>query len=120
MAHAKHTPGPWTYEGDHTHRQFNIRMLGHLIGTRDEAKHICTVNNLPSHVLANRDHVTAEANARLIAAAPDMLTALDAIVAKAHEYGNRSDTPDNAACGFYDIIEDARAAIAKATGQPAP
>ena len=49
-----------------------------------------------------------------------LLAALDAIVAKAHEYGNHSDTPDNAACGFYDIIEDARAAIAKATGQPAP
>lgn len=58
--------------------------------------------------------------ARLIAEAPAMLAALDAIVAKAHEYGSRSDTPDNVACGFYDIIEDARAAIAKATGQPAP
>ena len=58
--------------------------------------------------------------ARLIAAAPDLLAALDAIVAKAHEYGGRSDTPDNVACGFYDIIEDARAAISKATGQPAP
>ena len=72
----QHTPGPWTYEGDHTHRQYNIRMLGHLIGVRDEAKHICTVNNLPPHVLANRDPVTAEANARLIAAAPDLLAAL--------------------------------------------
>ena len=79
MTTAQHTPGPWTYEGDHTHRQFNIRMLGHLIGTRDEAKHICTVNNLPSHVLANRDAGAAEANARLIAAAPDMLEALRAI-----------------------------------------
>lgn len=78
---AKHTPGPWTYESDHTHRQFNIRMLGHLIGTRDEAKHICTVNNLPPHVLANRDQSTAEANARLIAAAPDLLAALQELLA---------------------------------------
>lgn len=73
---AQHTPGPWTYDGDHTHRQFNIRMLGHLIGTKDEAKHICTVNNLPSHVLANRNPATAEANARLISESPAMLEAL--------------------------------------------
>jgi hypothetical protein len=72
----KHSPGPWTYEGDHTHRQFNIRMLGHLINTKDEAKHVCTVNNLPRHVLQNRDPSIAEANARLIAAAPDMLALL--------------------------------------------
>ena len=80
----QHTPGPWTYESDHTHRQFNIRMLGHLIGTRDEAKHICTVNNLPTHVLANRDPNTAEANARLIAAAPDLLAALEMAVRNAN------------------------------------
>ncbi len=76
MTHATHTPGPWTFDGDHTHRRFNIRMLGHLIGVRDEAKHICTVNNLPAHVLANRDSNVAEANARLIAAAPELLVAL--------------------------------------------
>lgn len=76
---ARHTPGPWTYESDHTHRQYNIRMLGHLIGTSDEAKHICTVNDLPPHILANRDQSTAEANAALIAAAPDLLAALKCI-----------------------------------------
>ena len=63
------------------------------------------------------DRLPAEANARLIAAAPDMLEALKAIVAKAHDYGNRSDVPNNAACGFYDIVEDARDAIAKAKGE---
>ena len=72
---AKHTPGPWTYEGDHTHRQYNIRMLSR------EEKHICTVNNLPPHVLANRDQSTAEANARLIAAAPDLLASLQELLA---------------------------------------
>jgi hypothetical protein len=66
-----HAPGPWTYEGDHTHRQYNIRMLGHMIGG-----HICTVNNLPTDVLANRDQGIAAANAALIAAAPDLLAAL--------------------------------------------
>lgn len=52
-------------------------MLGHLIGTRNEAKHICTVNSLPSPVLANRDPETGEANAHLIAAAPEMLVLIE-------------------------------------------
>lgn len=106
MPQTTHTPGPWTYEGDHTHRQFNIRMLGHLIGTHDEAKHICTINNLPSHVLANRDPLVAEANARLIAAAPDILAALEWAVETA-------DTEQYEA----DWYAAARAAIAKAKGE---
>ena len=106
----QHTPGPWTYEGDHTHRQYNIRMLGHLIGVKDEAKHICTVNNLPPHVLANRDPVTAEANARLISAAPELLAALEALA--------RWETCDldaeQAAALMDEVCDMARAAIAKA------
>lgn len=78
---AGHTPGPWTYEGDHTHRQFNIRMLGR------EAQHICTVNNLPPHILANREQSTAEANAQLIGAAPDLARALADLLADAVEMG---------------------------------
>jgi hypothetical protein len=78
---ARHTPGPWTYESDHTHRQYNIRMLGR------DAQHICTVNNLPPHILANREQSTAEANARLIAAAPDLARALADLLADAVEMG---------------------------------
>lgn len=99
-----YTPGPWTYEGDYTHRQFNIRMLGHLIGTKDEAKHICTVNNLPPHVLANRDPSTAEANARLIAAAPELLEALEWLL----------DSDEVECPEALSVIRDA---IAKAKGQ---
>lgn len=105
MTQAQYTPGPWTYESDHTHRQFNIRMLGHLIGTRDEAKHICTINNLPSHVLANRDPSIAEANARLIAAAPDLLEALEDLVNSFEKHRPKA---------YWDA---ARTAIAKAKGK---
>lgn len=104
-----HTPGPWTYEGDHTNRQFNIRMLGHLIGVKDEAKHICTVNNLPTHVLANRDPSTAEANARLIAAAPLLLSALEQADAYLAPYGDEEDV-------WHEIRAVMQAAIAKAKG----
>ena len=99
MTTATHTPGLW----------------GLTFGEYDAAIHAgATIAMIDDTMSAWK------ANARLIAAAPDLLAALDAIVAKAHEYGNRSDTPDNVSCGFYDIIEDARAAIAKATGQDAP
>mgnify|MGYP001567073512 CR=1 FL=1 len=67
-----HTPGPWTWEGDHTHRVFEVRQLAHLIDASAFAKHICTINNLPPAHRQNRDPVQAEANARLIAAAPEM------------------------------------------------
>ena len=98
----KHTPGPWTYEGDHTHRQYNIRVLGR------DAQHICTVNNLPPHVLANREQSTAEANARLIAAAPDLLVALKCIA-------DALSPPRNAEEAA--AIAAALAAIAKAKGE---
>jgi len=97
----QHTPGPWTYEGDHTHRQYNIRMLGHVIGG-----HICTVNNLPTDVLANRDPGIAEANAALIAAAPDLLAACQAVLDEFPAADGRRIEGVKAIC---------RAAITKAT-----
>jgi len=99
----QHTPGPWTYESDHTHRQYNIRMMGHMIGG-----HICTVNNLPTDVLASRDPGIAAANAALIAAAPDLLACAIKLRAMA-------DWLPHPHC--VEVIEMADAAIAKATGQ---
>lgn len=107
-----HTQGPWTYESDHTHRQYNIRMLGNLIGYKDEAKHICTVNNLPSHILASRDPATAEANARLIAAAPDMLEAMQiALDMLIDSWGD-----EQIAAGDDQVANILKRAIAKAMG----
>ena len=116
MTHATHTPGPWTYESDHTHRQFNIRMLGHHIGTKDEAKHICTVNNLPSHVLANRDPLTAEANARLIASAPELLAALELIDSHLTRCINFSGVNPELRERLEQQQHNARAALNKAQG----
>ena len=104
---SKHTPGPWTYESDPTHRQYNVRMLTHMIATHDEAKHICTINNLPRHVRANRDPQIAEANARLIAAAPDLLAALKNFMDRTFELYGQSPNMDR-------VRDEARAAIARA------
>jgi hypothetical protein len=66
-----HTPTPWHYSGDNTHRQFNI-----YTPSQQNYKHICTVNDLSPEMLERRNPATALANAKLIAAAPDLLEAL--------------------------------------------
>ena len=67
-----HTPGPWHWSGDSlTHRQFDI-----YAPAKSPQQHICTVNNLSVEKLWARDADQAIANARLIAAAPDLLAAL--------------------------------------------
>ena len=69
---SKHTPGPWHWSGDSlTHRQFNI-----YAPSSAPQEHVCTVNNLSPEKLDARDADVALANARLIAAAPDLLEVL--------------------------------------------
>jgi len=60
----KHTPGPWSYPG-----------TGTLVGGPDHYR-VADVST------SERDAVTMQANARLIAAAPEMLQALKDV--KAH------------------------------------
>ena len=87
-----HTPGPWKIEMRTRSGEF-VRTT-HITGTDG------------SH-LANVGPCSIDANARLIAAAPDLLAALEDIVYLA-------DTSD-----FYlprNWLADARAAIAKAEG----
>lgn len=63
MSESKHTPGPW-----HVHDRWYIGTVGEGIRTHAEVK--CCVN-VPAH-----DHEQHEANARLIASAPDLLAAV--------------------------------------------
>lgn len=99
MSEMKHTPGPWRF---YTEPQPNgcpivgngsglmLAMLAHSVNYPDQ-----------------RDE--ANANARLIAAAPDLLEALQAVVSQleGHDLHN----------GDVFAINNAYAAIAKATGQ---
>lgn len=103
----QHTPGPWHWIGDSlTHRQFDIHAP-----RQSPQQHICTVNNLSIEKLYTRDAGVALANARLIAAAPDLLAALQALVGEADLGEVDLDDADRA------LLDNARAAIAKATGQ---
>ena len=85
-----HTPGPWHFVGGN-----QIRSDKHQI----------------ARVWMMRDGEGAD-NARLIAAAPDLLAALQAIVTSLAEHDDEGMIEHTAQ------MENARSAIAKATGAP--
>ena len=84
----KHTPGPWYVDPIKAHANGNRRIM---------AEQCTPVAVVPEHLAAD---------ARLIAAAPDMLIALMDFVSY---FGHDNDN------GLDEMITNARAAIAKAT-----
>ena len=96
-----HTPGPWSVD-----RLGKVRCQvdggrGFIADPGDGRYY----NSIP------RDAEISLANARLIAAAPDLLTALEGLVAYADHYT----TTDHGDCTCPHCV--ARAAIAKAKGE---
>lgn len=101
---AKHTPGPWILDYDKGTTQ---DILSRKHGG------ICTVRRAGRH-----DNETFAANARLIAAAPELLSALrqtlDALEI-AHEYASKT-APALACVKWAETKDAARSAIAQAEG----
>jgi hypothetical protein len=96
----KHTPGPWTQDTDDIIDpvyQMSLGQQWRAVGLSDEDGF--------ASVIA----LCHPANAKLIAAAPEMLEALEAIIAKFNENPDDLETMDAG-------IKIAEAAIAKATG----
>ncbi len=102
----KHTPGPWVANG----------------------RHVVTANSTIAHqiIIASASAFDPrsehEANARLIAAAPDLLGALQEIIELAtseaetlSELGKDDEDTAMWAAQAWEMLEAARAAIAKAT-----
>lgn len=90
MSAAKHTPGPWSTKfGDEV-------WAGKM------------------HVAYAHDDSRKEANAALIAAAPDLLFVAEALTESFDDDGLYS--PTRATLGAKDLLDAARAAIAKARG----
>jgi hypothetical protein len=99
---SKHTPGPWTVDEEILH-EGKLHVAGRSATVEAGDKGIC---KLIRHSQSTHDPVS-EANARLIAAAPDLLAACEAalgIVADCNEYD-----------GFPEVFAQIRTAIAKAT-----
>ena len=111
----KHTTGPWVTSMD----QGEFIRIEAEQGKRWDNPTICTLYE----DVTPEDSVTigawlkayenAHANARLIAAAPDLLEALESLYHAANSIGE--DTCDPVA--FAGALEDARAAIEKAKGE---
>lgn len=94
MTTPTHTPGPWRLENHSGYRflfKINSGAKGHPLG----------VTFQPIAGLSDREN---EANARLIASAPDMLDALQAIV---DAFGDQDSI----------LIDQCKAALNKATGK---
>lgn len=110
---AQHTPGPWSIGGR------NI-----IIGHTPLLVEIATVND-GGLDLDDSDNEAAAAvvtaNARLIAAAPDLLSALAALTTQAHRMNNRQhaglDLRAEDWAWLYSLAQDADTAIRKAKGE---
>jgi hypothetical protein len=105
---SKHTPGPWTYN-------LTTGVVRSLAEDFPNCRQpvICDLRHW-SHEDTTHIH---PANARLIAAAPELLEALKEIAA---DYADRFDLDDPSTNpGIKYTIKQARAAIAKATGASA-
>lgn len=100
---SKHTPGPWVAE-EHLERIITVETAQDEIYNRRD---IAQVGFDPE------ERLTSEANARLIAAAPDLLAALERLL----RWTNRGNA-DQHDKGCRCLIHEAEAAIAKATGTP--
>ena len=99
----KHTPGPWVYR-----HSFDSAARRDIWTATDATGHRELVATIPD---AEGDHINADA--RLIAAAPDLLAALEALTACASMSGPAGTT---AYLISNERMQAARAAIAKATG----
>jgi hypothetical protein len=97
-----HTPGPWEANGYHIRQR--------VTGTRSIAEVAYTgPHHTPAHEYPKSCRLVDEANARLIAAAPDLLEALEAIMG--------SDVFEwNGSAAFW-LQDKVKAAIAKAKGE---
>lgn len=111
----KYTPGPWLVEERASYEAF-YRVSGPIDGEPDGYR--------VAHVIDANDYSCNDANARLIAAAPELLEALmhfAALPLEEFDLDRRED--DRPITGFnnWDLkvghIRAARAAIAKATGE---
>lgn len=90
----KHTAAPWEYTASTPEDGFECFII--CAGKGYSQRQIANVNGTQDE--------KSEANARLIAAAPELLEALKVLVA-------------NGGIGSEDMFDDAREAIAKAEGE---
>lgn len=108
-----YTPGPWFHDGNGNVWRRDPKDLYQNGGTVAGDKPLATIHKGWHHDGA--EGYPVEANARLIAAAPELLEALEGMI---EVYGGKYDIdclPKHST--EIELIDFARAAIAKATGE---
>jgi len=95
----KHTPGPWLLNENN-----NWKTNPFSVSVRKPGVHSTTVANVPTRMTISP--MEQRANARLIAAAPDLL---DALVTMPQSMSSSDQD-------WWDWVDKARSAIDKATG----
>jgi hypothetical protein len=122
----KHTPGPWHVWGEADLREHNIEDLVIVASqvaveeqTDENSLYVCNVGS-PVAPISGHTGGVGLANARLIAAAPELLEACEGWMNFLEELARDEDPDDplpKARNAFHrERIEKTRAAIAKATG----
>ena len=107
MTTAKHTPGPWVLSSGTV---YCTQLRGGPGYEHYETKHqVCKPPECIKTKKATAAALNWEANASLIAAAPELLAALDALLGKAYKQNFNDSYPE--------ILELAESAIAKARGE---
>lgn len=99
---SKHTPGPWIYYADLPSTEPNW----HIVTTANKMRVLANVHIEPGNAMD-------EANARLIAAAPDLLDALKHLC----DFIDREGPPAKEWQAISDWCEKGAIAIAKAEGR---
>jgi hypothetical protein len=110
---SKHTPGPWVLEKavgtDDMDCGWSVLPVMVDYKYRGELCHLSDAEHIEGITKDERD-----ANARLIASAPDLLEALQEMV---REFGYDVVHPNGLVHDEHEAIRSAMAAIAKATGE---
>lgn len=108
MSNIKHTPAPWEHGN-------NGLIYGQVTGDSDEAPIVCDVIEDSTMQALGILSETEQANARLIAAAPELLAAC---IAAANQLALVDDEHFKSAASLvHGAIPKARAAITKAKGE---
>jgi len=107
----KHTPGPWYFDEDD-------RAVGPVA---NRSIGVCSIMLADGDAARYHFGEQSIANANLIAAAPDLLEALEKMVEYAHQYSSRERTQAAAMeideTPISNDVSEARAAIARAKGE---
>lgn len=106
---SEHTPGPWTI-------RFGLNVMGKDVRYPSQERLVANAGGHANNIWNEQVTAENEANARLIAAAPDLLEALKEILAAGESYVDSADEV-KAMLRFGRANDAARAAIAKAEGR---